>query len=402
MGQLHGALGPDGLPSPSARAVWRLPAWVRAVLALAALYLFIASVNMMGAGLKCAAKDEAGRAFLQDRLFRQVAHPLAGVLAGLLVTSLVQSSSFTTSMVVGLVASGQLELGAAIPVVMGANIGTSVTNSLVAMGSVRRRLEFRRSFAGAVVHDFFNILSVALLLPLECAFGVVSRVTYLASDLLSRTRLFSDDPARQMGFIKPAVAVLGRLLRGLMVEVAGLSPTAAGAAIAGVALVLLFASLWLLVKLLRSLLQERFAGVFRRGLFRSAPVAFALGVALTLSVQSSSVTTSLVVPLLGAGVIRIRQAYPYTLGANIGTTCTAVLAALGTASAPALACALGHLLFNVYGTAVFWPLQFVPISLAKGLAKIAARRRVVTLVFLFGVFFILPLVGLLALRWAGP
>ena len=103
--------------------------------------------------------------------------------------------------------------------------------------------------------------------------------------------------------------------------------------------------------------------------------------------------------LVGAGILRIRQVYPYTLGANIGTTCTAVLAALGTGSAPGMACAVAHLLFNVYGTIIFWPLQVIPISLAKGLARVAARRRIAAVIFLVGLFFVVPLVAIVVIRW---
>ncbi|MBN1554438.1 MAG: Na/Pi cotransporter family protein, partial [Phycisphaerae bacterium] len=113
--------------------------YVRGLVAIAALYLFIASVNMIGAGLKVIAKDDAGGNFL-NMLFGLIAeNPFMGLFVGLLVTSLVQSSSFTTSMTVGLVATGDLSLTAAIPIVMGANIGTSVTNILVSLAHVRHR-----------------------------------------------------------------------------------------------------------------------------------------------------------------------------------------------------------------------------------------------------------------------
>jgi sodium-dependent phosphate cotransporter len=75
-----------------------------------------------------------------------------------------------------------------------------------------------------------------------------------------------------------------------------------------------------------------------------------------------------------------------------------MLAALGMGNANAVACAIGHLLFNIYGTVIFWPLQFIPISLAKGFARIAARRRLVAVGFLVGLFFVLPAVAILIVK----
>ncbi len=375
-----------------------LKSLVRALAALIALYLFISSVGMIGSGLKLVAKDPAGDAFLKDHLFSAVSDPLTGLFIGLLVTSLVQSSSFTTSMTVGLVAGGELSLTAAIPIIMGANVGTSVTNLLVSMAHVRRRREFRRSLGGAIVHDFFNVLSVMVLLPLEAAFGIISRITAWASIQLGHTAWFESDPTKKIGGAKAFFSLPSSGLKWTVPKVFGTDDIASGVIIAILALVLLFVALAMLVKILRSMLHGRLSGAFSRTLFRNPGIAFAVGIIITASVQSSSVTTSLVVPLVGAGILKIRQIYPYTLGANIGTTCTAMLAALGTGNADAVACAFGHFLFNIYGTAIFWPLQFIPISLAKGFARIAARRRLVAVGFLVGLFFILPSVAILIVK----
>jgi sodium-dependent phosphate cotransporter len=107
------------------------------------------------------------------------------------------------------------------------------------------------------------------------------------------------------------------------------------------------------------------------------------------------VTTSLAVPLVGAGVLKVRQVYPYTLGANIGTTLTCLLAALANSQsehgAMGVATALAHLSFNLAGVAVFWPLQQVPISLAHGFSRLACRRRWAVAAFLLGLFFAVPI-----------
>ncbi|MFP4355018.1 MAG: Na/Pi symporter [Phycisphaerae bacterium] len=370
-----------------------MPTWMRAVIAILALYAFIASVKMIGTGLKTTVKDEAGQR-VQTWLLDQVDDPLTGLFVGLLLTSMVQSSSFTTALTVGLVGDQILPLHAAIPIIMGANIGTSVTNILVSLAHVRRRLEFRRSLGGAIVHDFFNVLCVLLFMPLEMAFGIISRPVDFLHDKLAGLSFFKADPTESIGFIKQAFALPGKSLNSLMTETLSLPRTWGGLIVSVFAMVLLFLALWLLVKMLRGLMEDRLSGALSKTLFRNPPIAFLVGIVMTIAVQSSSVTTSLVVPLVGAGILKIRQIYPYTLGANIGTTITGLLAGLGGGTPQGVACALGHLLFNVLGTIVFWPLQFIPISLAKGFAKMASRRRLLAAFYILFVFFVVPIVAI--------
>ena len=91
---------------------------------------------------------------------------------------------------------------------------------------------------------------------------------------------------------------------------------------------LTFAMLFSIVKILRSLVLHKVESFFNQYFFRSAFIAFNFGIILTILVQSSSITTSTIIPLAGAGVLTLRQIYPFTLGANIGTTVTALLASL--------------------------------------------------------------------------
>jgi len=303
--------------------------------------------------------------------------------------------------VVGLVAAGQIGLPQAIPIVMGANIGTTITNTMVSLVNMNRRLEFRRSLGGAVVHDFFNMLSVFLLWPLEAAWGVISRPAGMLAEWLGGAAFFTADPT-DVNVVKMAVAPFTAAADGLLQSLLGLSKTIAGAATAVIGIVLLFVALIFLVKMLRGLFKQRLSGLFSRTIFRNKWSAFVVGLLITAAVQSSSVTISLVVPLAGAGVLTLPQVFPYTLGANVGTTVTALLAGLAAAAmagsdeaarmagAAALAVAFGHLLFNVIGTSVFWPLKWVPISLAKGFAKRASRRRLLAGVYIVLAFFVLP------------
>ena len=132
---------------------------------LGVLVLFFVSLELMGDSFKL-----MGRGFAET-LLRTTSNPFVGLFIGILATSLVQSSSTTTALTVGMVAGGGLTVAGAIPIMMGANIGTSVTNTIVSLGHITRKDEFRRAMAGATVHDFFNLLTVAIALPLELTTG---------------------------------------------------------------------------------------------------------------------------------------------------------------------------------------------------------------------------------------
>ena len=146
----------------------RMPPAARAALVLGLIYVFLVGVSSLESGIKLLGAD------VQETLFSTVRNPLAGLFVGILGTVLVQSSSASTSVIVGLVASGVLGFEFAVPMVMGANIGTTVTNTLVSLAHLRRSAEFMRAFAAAVVHDFFNVVIVLVLLPLELLTGAIS------------------------------------------------------------------------------------------------------------------------------------------------------------------------------------------------------------------------------------
>ena len=114
-------------------------------------------------------------------------------------------------------------------------------------------------------------------------------------------------------------------------------------------------------------------------------------------VQSSSITTSLVVPLAGAGVLSLRQIFPFTLGANIGTTVTALMASL-TGTVSALIAAISHLLFNVIGIVVIYGIPFlreIPIYCAEKIAEKAVENKLVPILYLVTIFVVLPLLIIL-------
>jgi sodium-dependent phosphate cotransporter len=352
--------------------------------ALAVLYLFLVGIGAMGAAFK-----HMGKGFSENLLGVGTATgPLISLFVGILATTLVQSSSTTTSLVVGLVAADALPFEAAIYMVMGANVGTTVTNTIVSLGHITRSEEYRRAFAAATVHDFFNLLVLLVMFPLEVATGFLTTISDVATDAFKDVGgLYLSSP---IGFVTgPGIDALEWITFG----------NDAALAIVGVGMT--FAGLFLLVRVLKALMIERLENLFDRTVFRNAPIALFFGLLLTVVVQSSSITTSLVVPLCGAGVLTLRQVFPYTMGANIGTTFTAVLASLAAYAAvqgseemvraeAGLRLAFHHVMFNVIGVFLLWWVRGIPIAIAEGFARLAMRNRTIPIVYIVFTFYVLP------------
>jgi sodium-dependent phosphate cotransporter len=345
------------------------------------LYLFLLSISLMGASFSLFGKDVA------EQVLVFTSSPLVGLFVGVLATSLVQSSSTTTSLVVGMVAGGVLTVEAAIPIIMGANIGTSVTNTLVSVAHIQDRKAFRRAFAASTVHDFFNLLSVALLFPLQYFtnfLGIVSQ--WLAEAFNGLGGLI---------FVSPVKAITAPVSQSVIDSVDASAPL-----VLMLGIFLLFVSLKYLVTSLRFLVISRVETLFDNYIFQNASHAFISGIVLTVLVQSSSITTSLVVPLAGAGVLALKRIYPYTLGTNIGTTVTALLASMVSGAVAPVTVAFSHLVFNLAGIVVITSvsfLRYLPMQLAKAIAGFSAQRRWFPIIYIGLVFFLLPLIVILSI-----
>ncbi|CAG5862189.1 unnamed protein product [Menidia menidia] len=454
-----------------------LTAIVKLVLLLGLLYLFICSLDILSSAFQLVGGKAAGDIFQDNAV---LSNPVAGLVIGVLVTVLVQSSSTSSSIVVSMVSSGLLEVESAVPIIMGANIGTSVTNTIVAMMQAGDRNEFRRAFAGATVHDFFNWLSVLILLPLEVATGVLYKLTHLliesfniqsgenAPDLLNVitdpltdsiiqldksviTGVATGDPeARNKSLIKKWCktetnttfwnVTVGSCPAGAVCWTEGnqtwtqmnftwtdyqekckhifahvdLPDLAVGLILLALSLLVLCTCLILIVKLLNSMLKGQVAVVIKKVLNTDFPfpftwvtgyIAILVGAGMTFIVQSSSVFTSAITPLVGIGVISLERAYPLTLGSNIGTTTTSILAAMaspGETLANSLQIALCHFFFNIMGILLWYPIPFmrVPIRLARGLGNRTAKYRWFAALYLILCFLVLPL-GVFGLSLAG-
>ncbi|NXQ27166.1 NPT2A protein, partial [Alaudala cheleensis] len=462
-------LGFDGLQRPEFECWARVQSFcvslLKVPLMFAFLYLFVCSLDVLSSAFQLAGGSKVAGDIFKDNAI--LSNPVAGLVVGILVTVLVQSSSTSTSIVVSMVSSGLLGVPSAIPIIMGSNIGTSITNTIVALMQAGDRSEFKRAFAGATVHDCFNWLSVLVLLPLEVVSGYLHHITRLivatfnirsgknAPNLLKIitepfTKLIiqldksvitgiatGDESLRNRSLIRtwcgpasPKMATVGlgtpanctspghcstRAIEVLhnvtrkkcewhLFTDTRMPDLAVGLVLLAGSLVVLCTCLILLVKLLNSLLKGHVAKVIHKVINTDLPHPFSwltgyfamvVGAGMTFVVQSSSVFTSAITPLIGLGVISIERAYPLTLGSNIGTTTTAILAALaspGDKLASSLQIALCHFFFNISGILLWYPLPFtrLPLHMAKALGERSAKYRWFAVLYLIICFLLLP------------
>jgi solute carrier family 34 (sodium-dependent phosphate cotransporter) len=363
--------------------------FLRLLWLLVLLYSFLAAVDILGTGIAGLGAD------FVDALFRGIENPLVGLFVGTLATVLAQSSSVTTPTIVSLVGAGVIGVPAAVPIIMGANIGTTVTNTLASVGSIRRPEEFKRAFTGATMHDVFNVLSVALLLPLELATGFLSRTAIAISGLVGDTTTgeFRSPAKAAVAFISDAMESVAQAIVG---------PGAFSAIILMVlGLALIFVTLVFITRNMRLVMAGAAERSMNAVLGRSGALGIMLGAVLTVSVQSSSIATSLLIPMIAAGVLSLPNAYPITLGANIGTTVTALLAAMTVDRIEGLQIALVHLLFNIAGVLLLYPIPFlrrIPLQVATKIGEWASKRRSMVFVYIILIFYAVPFLGIVVLR----
>ena len=342
-----------------------------------ALYLFLVGIAGMSSAIK-----HMGSGFAETVL-TTTSNPFIALFIGVFATVLFQSSSTTTSLIVGMVSSGTLTISSSIPMVMGANIGTTVTNTIVSIGHINKGKEFKRAFAASTVHDFFNILAVIIVFPIEMLFHPLQKTSeWFALQLFGKIE--NIDVLQAKSPIKLAVKSGAKFVQKFSFD--------NDVVYLLISVSITFLMLYSIVKLLRSLVLKKIEGFFDQYIFNTAIKAMVFGVILTIMVQSSSITTSLVVPLAGAGVLTLRQIFPFTLGANIGTTVTALLAAI-TGTVSALVAAFSHLLFNITGILVIYGiplLRNIPLRLAENMADIAVSKKYIPILYLITIFILIP------------
>ncbi len=420
------------------------------LLILGSLYFFIASLTWLADGFRLVAGKRAGEVFRNEAVFN---NPVSSLMVGVLVTVLVQSSSTSTSIIITMVAAELLTVEQAIPMIMGANIGTSVTSTIVSLGQSRNKNEFRRAFAGATIHDVFNFCCVIIFLPFEAGTKFLTHLSNATVNIYPSLNSAEKPPDILKVITNPLTKTLIQLDKKIINKLASetneteykklldkslikiikqedinsgkkinhlfnnttLSDTDVGIIMLFISLGILCLTLYIIVRTLKSLLQGQIAVILHKVIngnikniefcdgkfvcfleWISGYIAIAVGVAITIAVQSSSITTSALTPLVGVGVLSLERAYPLVLGANIGTCITGILAALssdGSKLSLTLHVAFAHLLFNLCGIVifyVFYPLRKIPINTAKFLGNTTAQYRWFALFYLFTMFLVIP------------
>jgi solute carrier family 34 (sodium-dependent phosphate cotransporter) len=371
----------DDVPAPVAKLSRR----AATVLALLLLYVFIVGVGVLGEGF-----GELGEGF-QDTLLSGVQNPVAGLFAGMLATVLVTSSSVSTSTIVALVGSGILPVELAIPMVMGANLGTTVTNTLVSLFSIRNPDEFRRAFSAATMHDLYNVMAVLILLPLELLTGYLERVATALASPIEAAGITGADVDGPLSFLTGPAEDLIVTAMGAVVPEGGFL----GVVLLLLGIAIIFTSLRYITKVMRLVLGGGFEQRLNSSVSRGAGLMGVLfGAVGAIVLFTSTVVTVMLIPLCAAGILALRNAYPITIGANIGTTMTALLAALAVDETAGLVIALVHFTYNVTAVLIIYPLpqiRYIPLRVAMALGNQAAKRRWVVFVYVGGFFVGLPL-----------
>lgn len=315
-----------------------------------------------------------------SQLFVATNNPFVGLFIGLLMTALIQSSSTVTAMVVAVVASGSLTLGQAVPIVMGANIGTTITSTLVAFSFIMKKNVFKKALAAGVLHDVFNILTVMILFPLEVYFGFLSEsASYLTATFFDLGDDFDGSYAYNVLLTRPITLWLVNLIQQPLIALI-------------VAVVLVFVSIKFLSQaVMRAFMSDNLDKI-NKHIFQKPFFSFVYGAFFTAAVQSSTVTTSIMVPAVANRKVSLVKAFPFIIGANIGTTITASIAAIYKTDA-AISLAIVHVLFNLIGALLFMPssaIRNIPVKIATFLGNESTRTRFVGFAYILLTFFIIP------------
>lgn len=341
-----------------------------------AFILFLFALDLMTSSLQHMKRN------VSETILLATSNPFTGLFIGLVITAMLQSSSTTTSLVVALVASGALTLESAIPIIMGANIGTTITAAIVSLAFISKKKEFRRAVSAGTYHYFFNLLTAVVLFPLEYYYGFLSSLSLWIAQLFSTGKVSAEESSTHSwsGF---------SFITNWLIDVLD-SPFL----LVVLAIALLFMSILIFRRLISNLLKAKSPEAFSRFFFKSPLKSFSWGLLTTAAIRSSSITTSVVVPIVANRIVSLRQAAPFIMGANVGTTITAFIAAiLQSNTTAAVSIAIVHFFFNFTGVLLFMPipvLRKLPLELAERLGKLTLKYRLAGFVYLLVAFFFLP------------
>jgi len=340
---------------------------------LLALLLFIFAIDLLIVAMSHLNNNMAENILLATR------NPFVSLFIGLLMTALIQSSSTVTASIVAVVASGNLTLEQAVPMVMGANIGTTLTSTLVSLSYIMNKKQFKRALSAGLLHDIFNIFTVLILLPLEISFNLLSNLAISIAQLFGPDESYSGPIVYSKVFTRPATewisTTIGIPLLTMVVSV-----------------ILVFGAIKILSSsVYKAFVVDSFKDI-NKLIFKKPYMAFLYGTFFTAAVQSSTVTTSLLVPLVANKRVSLPKSFPFIIGANVGTTITAVIAAIYKTEA-AIALAIVHILFNVIGAMIFLPfptVRNIPVRLASYMGKVSVKNKFIGFAYILLTFFIIP------------
>ncbi|KAK2552288.1 Sodium-dependent phosphate transport protein 2B [Acropora cervicornis] len=426
----------------------------KVALLLGFLYFFICSIDLLSCGCRLLGGKTAGEAFASNKI---LSNPVADLMIGFLATVLLQSSSTTTSIVVCMVATEILPVEQAVYMVMGANIGTSVTNTITTVSSALKRHEFHRAFERAVIHDIFNWLSVLMFLAWEVITGYlqhltgkVIRVLHLEQSKKTNQKLLkvitepltkliiqidqkiitnmavencTSKTAKTIAAKNETIHLTCVLKTVYEVEEKGsflfagtpLSDTWVSLILVVVSIVMLCICLICVAQLLHSMLHGEMAKVIKKTINADYPglsrhltdyLTSLVGSGMIMVVKSSSVLPSVLKPHIRVDAVTIKREFLFILVSKIGPTAAGILAALASSSNlnEALQIAFCHLFFNISAITLWYHipcLQQFAIYSAKTLGNKTADNWWFAVAYLIIVFFLLPaaVFGLSLIGW---
>jgi sodium-dependent phosphate cotransporter len=321
-------------------------------------------------------------------------HPLTAFFFSVFITVVMQAS-FITEFAVLFAAASLISLPVGIALVLGGNVGTCITNTVVSFINFSEKGQFKKAFSASVVHDLFNILMVLVILPAELS------TQFFSKQMLSLAHWLGANQTEPAGNLLPVPAALNDFFTH--------SPflkTFSYSVLTLIAVLATVAGILLIVVNLKKLFLERMGTTLKERVFTSKLKSVGCGIGFTFLVQSSSISTSLVVPLVGNGTIKLTRAFYYLIGCNVGTAIVTVVMTLPIIwnnHAYGTAVALGHLIFNFYGVLLMLAIPAIATMLCLFASRIAAYienfSRLKLGLILASLYYILPLVLFLGSLW---
>jgi solute carrier family 34 (sodium-dependent phosphate cotransporter) len=404
---------------PVLRPELQRPAWQKGLLYASSgtfLCSYLLNLSLIGVGFKLLEGKYS------NNMFDEVGNPFSAMMVGIVGTTLLQSSSASTSIIIALAGSGMLSVDSAVMMIMGANVASTAIKTLLSLDYFRDRNKYAKGFASATTNDILNLLTILILLPIQWSTKFLSAMTfemakhrtpphsteytwhepikkliYLVTDFIAQyDHQIADDITK--GICSPSsleTPCPRPLLNGGKLFEAGLPDNTAGAICISLGTPLACLSLFLLVKSLRKLFRSKVKKTLRNSANIGPNISMLSSCAMTILTQSSSTTTSIIAPLCATDEISLKQTLPLILGANVGTTVTGLLAAAVASSNPteALQVALAHIFYNVLQVLMWYPnekISNIPLDCAKKLGDIAGNHKTMPFLYTAGAFVGLP------------